>query len=71
VNLGPTSWVDAAGVVRGRYESPVPGVLIATPALLEWAPTPFDRFGDLPLAVSLGCCVLAALARQKRRGRRP
>jgi apolipoprotein N-acyltransferase len=53
VNLGPTSWVDAAGVVRGRYASPLPGVLVAMPKLLEWGPTLFDRVGDLPVIVGL------------------
>ncbi len=62
VNLGPTSWVDAAGVVRGRYDGP-PGVLLAKPALLEWALTPYDRWGDVPIALAL---VLVALARMLR-----
>jgi apolipoprotein N-acyltransferase len=68
VNLGPTSWVDAAGVVRARYASPLPGILVATPALLEWGPTPFDRFGDVPTSLALALVVIWAI--QKRKGRR-
>ncbi|WP_394843741.1 apolipoprotein N-acyltransferase [Pendulispora brunnea] len=53
VNFGPTSWVDAAGRVRGRYASITPGVLLATPALLETPATLYTRFGDLPFALVL------------------
>ncbi len=66
VNLGPTSWVDAAGIVQGRYEDASPGILIATPALLEWGPTPFDRFGDLP-SVLLVVALTLAFAYPRRR----
>jgi apolipoprotein N-acyltransferase len=54
VNLGPTSWVDAAGLVRGRYEGPFAGVLLSSPALLEEGPTLYDRLGDLPTLLLLG-----------------
>jgi apolipoprotein N-acyltransferase len=67
VNLGPTSWVDAAGVVRGRYEGDAAGILIATPALLESGPTPFDRFGDTPSALLVFFVVLASLADPRRK----
>jgi apolipoprotein N-acyltransferase len=73
VNLGPTSWVDAAGVVRGRYEGPVAGLLVATPALLEGGPTLYDRFGDLPTTLVLALFAIAAISRarrQKSEGRR-
>jgi apolipoprotein N-acyltransferase len=68
VNLGPTSWVDAAGVVRGRYDSPFAGVLIARPALLEWEPTLFDRLGDFPTALLL---VVASLIGRTKKRRAP
>jgi len=56
VNLGPTSWVDAAGVVRGRYDLDVAGSLPAQPALLEGR-TIYARFGDWA-----GALVLALLS---------
>jgi apolipoprotein N-acyltransferase len=64
VNLGPTTWVDAAGVVRGRYEGPLAGLLVATPALLEGGPTLFDQLGDFPTALGL---LLLAIIRMTRR----
>jgi apolipoprotein N-acyltransferase len=67
VNLGPTTWVDAAGVVRGRREGTPAGVLIATPALLEWGPTPFDRFGDVPAALLVLAGALASATYARRR----
>jgi apolipoprotein N-acyltransferase len=68
VNVGPTSWVDAAGVVVSRYDGPPSGVLMATPALLEWNPTPYDRFGDVPTALVLALVGAArwVMARKKR-----
>jgi apolipoprotein N-acyltransferase len=69
VNLGPTSWIDAAGVVRRRFEGASPGVLIATPALLEWAPTLYDRFGDYPTAFALFIVAVAGIAGARRRRR--
>jgi len=67
VNLGPTSWVDAAGVVRARYDSALAGVLQVTPALLEWRLTPFDRFGDFPTAALLVLVSLAHIVRARGR----
>ncbi len=57
VNGGPTSWVDAAGVVRARQENLTPGVLVVDPALIEAGPTFYVRAGDLPLIVALGALV--------------
>ncbi len=57
VNGGPTSWVDATGVVRARHEGPAADVLIAEPALVEAASTFYVRVGDLPLIVTLGAMV--------------
>jgi len=65
VNLGETTWVDAAGRVRGRYSSDVPGVLRAEPALMERA-TLYARAGDAPLVVA---SLLASAALVVRRGR--
>lgn len=60
VNLGPPSWVDAAGRVRARGPVDFAGVLAAEPALLEAPVTLYARFGDAPWA--LASLVLANLA---------
>ncbi len=70
VNRGPTTWVDANGRVRSRYDLPMPGTLRTTPALLMSAPTLFIRFGDLPLALLVAASIVAPIAATKRRGRR-
>jgi apolipoprotein N-acyltransferase len=64
VNFGPTTWVDAAGVVEGRYDNPSAGTLVATVALLEGGPTLYDRFGDLPTALTLVLITLARVGRK-------
>jgi apolipoprotein N-acyltransferase len=53
VNLGVTSWIDAAGVVRARYDAEAPGTLVATPAIRDDGITVYARFGDVPLALVL------------------
>jgi apolipoprotein N-acyltransferase len=63
VNLGATSWIDAAGVIRARTTGSAPDVLMATPALLDTDKTLFDRAGDAPLAVLLAGLTLAAMRR--------
>jgi apolipoprotein N-acyltransferase len=65
VNRGPTSWVDAAGRVRARYDLKIPGVLMAEPSLLETSPTPFARFGEWPLVTLF--TALIALGEWKRK----
>jgi apolipoprotein N-acyltransferase len=66
VNEGVTSWVDAAGVVRARTEGPLRNVLMADAALLETSETPFDRFGDWPLAALLAASVGLGFWRTRR-----
>jgi apolipoprotein N-acyltransferase len=63
VNEGQTSWVDASGVVRARGNARALDVVMATPALLETPPTPYDRFGDLPLGLTLAAAAIASLRR--------
>ena len=63
VNGGPTSWVDAAGIVRARHESAEPSAVIVEPALIEGGPTLYVRVGDLPLVVVLGVLVWRARRR--------
>lgn len=48
VNFGVTTWIDAAGRVRARYDLPIAGKLMTTPALLETPLTFFGRFGEWP-----------------------
>jgi apolipoprotein N-acyltransferase len=67
VNQGPTSFVDAAGRVRARYDLPMPGTLPTLPALLATPPTFYARFGDLPLLLLATASVLVPLARARRR----
>lgn len=63
VNRGPTSFVDAAGRVRARYADALPASVPVEPALLEGAPTPYSRTGDLPLlALAIASVVAAARA---------
>lgn len=71
VNQGPTTFVDAAGRVRARYDLPMPGALQATPALLTAPPTLYVRFGDLPLFVLAAASVLVPLARARKRAHAP
>ena len=65
VNLGPTSWVDAAGRVRARYDEDLPGSLVVDAALLDDGPTLYARFGDWPGLLALGALVTAALLRRR------
>lgn len=69
VNKGPTTFVDAAGRVRARYDLPMAGTLRAEPALLSGPPTVYTRFGDSPLVLLALASVLVPYA-TKRRGRR-
>lgn len=69
VNRGPTTFVDATGRVRARYDLLMPGTLPTAPALLAGEPTLYVRFGDGPLVLlALASVVLPYTT--KRRGRR-
>ncbi len=52
VNLGPTSMVDAAGRIRMRYADVLPAAIPVDIALLDLPPTPFARFGHVPLSLA-------------------
>lgn len=65
VNLGVTAWIDAAGVVRARYDSPEPGYLMVEPALRSGT-TIYTRFGDLPLALLLGAALGSSWLHRRR-----
>lgn len=67
VNLGVTSWIDAAGVVRARYAAEEAGTLLTAPALRDDAPTFYARFGDLPVFVILAAAALAFGWRARKR----
>src|SRR5262249_40383729 len=68
VNLGVTSWVDAAGRVRSRYDIPAAGTLVTEPALLGGAPTIYAQAGDAPWLILLAAGPTLH-PRQKRSGR--
>ena len=70
VNLGVTSWVDAAGTVRARNDAAEPFQMIARPAIRETDLTFYGRFGDAPmglllLLVSTGFAIRAGQAAAK------
>jgi len=68
VNQGPTTFVDAAGRVRARYDLPMPGTLQAHPALLSGPPTLYVRFGDAPLVLlALGSVLIPWATKRRRR----
>lgn len=68
VNMGPSSWIDAAGRVRARYDDDEPGFVMANPALYERPPTVYARFGHIPMTILLGGWLVAeALARRRER----
>jgi apolipoprotein N-acyltransferase len=75
VNLGVSSWVDAAGVVRARHAGVSAGTLLTTPAIREQPLTFYARWGDAPLygllamitAVFAGRGVSPIVTRMRRR----
>jgi apolipoprotein N-acyltransferase len=67
VNKGPTSFVDASGRVRARYDLEMPGTLPTSPALLTTPPTLFVRFGDLPLMLLVLVAIAIPVVRARRR----
>jgi apolipoprotein N-acyltransferase len=68
VNKGPTSFVDASGRIRARYDLEMPGTLPSAPALLTTPATLFVRFGDLPLTLLVVAAIGTPLVRALRRG---
>jgi apolipoprotein N-acyltransferase len=66
VNLGVTSWIDAAGVVRGRYAEAQPGTLMATPAVRGPAITFYAEWGDAPI-YALFAIITVVFARRRAR----
>ena len=67
VNFGTTTWIDAAGRVRGRYDSSIPGMLMTEPALLDTPLTVFGRFGEWPTIAIAAICAAFALKRESAR----
>lgn len=65
VNLGVSSWVDAAGRVRASSAESEPSVLDAHPALREGRTTLYARLGDTPTLGALAAALaLFAFARR-------
>ncbi len=78
VNLGVSSWIDAAGVVRARHDGQpmpdhgAPDVLMATPALRPPALTFYARWGDAPIyALFAFATAICARRRRAAAGREP
>jgi apolipoprotein N-acyltransferase len=67
VNMGVTTWVDASGRVRARYDLKDPAVTMAEPTLHDDGPTLYARFGDKPFAALLVGACLYALLRARRK----
>jgi len=68
VNGGRTSFVDATGRVRSRWEPDLPGTLLAEPALLTSPTTLFARYGDAPWLLALSAFLVVLLRRQNAKG---
>ena len=69
VNVGPTSFIDAAGRVRASYESAIPSSLVVKVALIDDGPTIYTRFGDWPWLIAFSA-IATILATTKANGRR-
>jgi apolipoprotein N-acyltransferase len=67
VNLGATSWIDAAGVVRAQYDAQAPGTLLVTPTLRDGGLTFYARFGDVPLFAMITAAAIVFSWRARRR----
>src|SRR5262249_53521589 len=66
VNMGVTSWIDAAGVVRSRYAESTRAALLVTPTVRGGELTFYARFGDTPLWVVFTLIVVAFATRTPR-----
>jgi apolipoprotein N-acyltransferase len=71
VNLGVTSWIDAAGVVHARYDEQAPGTLLATPAVRGSTLTFYARWGDAPAYGLLAFASVLSAGRARRSLARP
>ena len=69
VNLGVTSWIDAAGVVHDRYTAQTPGTVLVTPAIREGSLTLYARFGDVPVVAALIAAAALVVLRERKRAR--
>ena len=67
VNLGVTSWVDAAGRVRARYDIAPGGTLLTEPALVDGGPTIYAQAGDAPWLLLLGSALAVHMNGRRRR----
>ena len=67
VNVGPTSFIDAAGRLRAVEDVDVPSALVVTAALLGDPPTIYARFGDAPWIASAALITLVFWATKRKR----
>ena len=66
VNLGVTSWIDAAGVVRARHAGEEASTLQAQPAIRNAGLTAYARLGDAPLRITFGIAAVFFALRARR-----
>ena len=66
VNMGDTSWVDAAGIVRNSYAESAPATMLVTPALRDDDLTLYAKLGDMPLIAAFSLAVIASAWRARR-----
>ena len=71
VNLGVTSWVDATGTVRARYDQQAPKAIVVTPTLRNHAATVYARMGDTPAFLGLAVVSVVFFLRGRRATNRP
>jgi apolipoprotein N-acyltransferase len=71
VNYGPTSFVDAAGVVRARSDVRFASALVADAHLLDTGRTIYDVAGDAPLAFGCIGVVVFFVVRRRRAATSP
>lgn len=66
VNMGVTSWIDAAGVVRSHHDGSAPATLLVTPSVRDGDLSLYARLGDAPL-LGLFALAIAVFAWRARR----
>ncbi len=71
VNLGATSWIDATGRIRARYDLAAAGILLTQPALLDGPATPYADLGDTPCLMVFITGLGVVLRRRRTRASTP
>ena len=66
VNLGVTSWIDAAGIVQARYAGEEAATLLVSPTIRNGGLTAYARLGDAPLRLTFGIAAVFFALRYRR-----